>query len=68
MPGSGEAVTRRTRTGTRSGEASAFVLCRGVVVLFAVACGAAVANVYFSQPLLVTMGHDLGVSPALVGG
>ncbi|MGW3569393.1 MFS transporter [Streptomyces sp. NPDC000941] len=65
MPGSGEAVTRRTEA--RSGEGSAFVLSRGVVILFAVACGAAVANVYFSQPLLVTMGHDLAMSPALVG-
>ncbi|WP_344238450.1 MFS transporter [Actinocorallia libanotica] len=37
-------------------------------MLFAVACGAAVANVYFAQPLLVTMGHDLAMSPALVGG
>nr|PPQ62709.1 MFS transporter [Streptomyces sp. QL37] len=42
-------------------------MSRGVVILFAVACGAAVANVYFSQPLLVTMGHDLAMSPALVG-
>ncbi|MEU3542260.1 MFS transporter [Streptomyces paromomycinus] len=40
---------------------------RGVIVLFAVACAAAVANVYFSQPLLVTIGHDLGMSPAFVG-
>ncbi|MGD3111031.1 MFS transporter [Streptomyces sp. YGL11-2] len=65
MPDSSEAVTRRTEA--RSGEGSAFVLSRGVVVLFAVACGAAVANVYFAQPLLVTMGHDLAMSPALVG-
>ncbi|MDJ1136041.1 MFS transporter [Streptomyces iconiensis] len=43
------------------------MLSRGLVVLFAVACGAAVANVYFSQPLLVTIGHDLAMSPALVG-
>lgn len=50
-----------------SGEGSAFVLSRGVVTLFALACGAAVANVYFSQPLLVTIGHDLAMSPALVG-
>ncbi|MFF2020603.1 MFS transporter [Streptomyces sp. NPDC058171] len=41
---------------------------RGVVPLLAVAGGAAVANVYFAQPLLVTIGHDLGMSPALVGG
>lgn len=65
MPGNGEAVTRRTEA--RGGGGSAFVLSRGVVMLFAVACGAAVANVYFSQPLLVTMGHDLAMSPALVG-
>ncbi|MFD7238974.1 MFS transporter [Streptomyces syringium] len=49
------------------GEGSSFVVSRGVVALFALACGAAVANVYFSQPLLVTMGHDLAMSPALVG-
>ncbi|MFG2651760.1 MFS transporter [Streptomyces sp. NPDC048436] len=60
MSGSCEAAAR-------SREDSAFVLSRGVVSLFAVACGAAVANVYFSQPLLVTMGHDLAMSPALVG-
>ncbi|QIB44300.1 MFS transporter [Streptomyces aureoverticillatus] len=48
-------------------EGPAYVLSRGVVALFAVACGAAVANVYFSQPLLVTIGHDLAMSPALVG-
>ncbi|MEV5514262.1 MFS transporter [Streptomyces flaveolus] len=65
MPDSGEAVT--PRTAVRSEKGSAFVLSRGVVLLFAVACGAAVANVYFSQPLLVTMGHDLAMSPALVG-
>jgi predicted MFS family arabinose efflux permease len=65
MSGNGEAVTRRTEA--RRGEGSAFVLSRGVLILFAVACGAAVANVYFSQPLLVTMGHDLAMSPALVG-
>ncbi|WSS25111.1 MFS transporter [Streptomyces sp. NBC_01185] len=66
MPGDSEAVEPRTEA--RNGEGSASALSRGVVALFAVACGAAVANVYFSQPLLVTMGHDLGMSPALVGG
>nr|WP_274918811.1 MFS transporter [Streptomyces sp. WZ-12] len=59
-------MTRRSETWRERGPA--FALSRGVVILFAVACGAAVANVYFSQPLLVTMGHDLGMSPALVGG
>ncbi|MFH8410193.1 MFS transporter [Streptomyces sp. NPDC018019] len=64
MTGNGEAVTRSEAHG---GASSAFAPSRGLVVLFAVACGAAVANVYFSQPLLVTMGHDLAMSPALVG-
>ncbi|WP_407563510.1 MFS transporter [Streptomyces sp. 184] len=66
MPGSGEVATERA--GVRSGEVSAYVLPRGVVMLFAVACGTAVANVYFAQPLLVAMGDDLAMSPALVGG
>lgn len=66
MAGDGGAVTRRA-AGARDGEAPGGVLSRGVVVLFAVACGTAVANVYFAQPLLVTMGHDLAMSPALVG-
>ncbi|WP_173534815.1 MFS transporter [Streptomyces sp. CNQ-509] len=64
MPGSADAATRRGAA--RSDEEPA--LSRGVVMLFAVACGAAVANVYFSQPLLVAMGDDLAMSPGLVGG
>ncbi|MGW0908306.1 MFS transporter [Streptomyces sp. NPDC002853] len=71
MPGSNETSTPRTGSGSgtepRSRERSAFILTRGVILLFAVTCGAAVANVYFSQPLLVTMGHELAMSPALVG-
>ncbi|MEV0505333.1 MFS transporter, partial [Streptomyces spectabilis] len=74
MPGNSESVpvgAGPAREGASEeaavGAGAAFVLSRGVVILFAVACGAAVANVYFSQPLLVTMGHDLGMSPALVG-
>ncbi|AZM56438.1 MFS transporter [Streptomyces sp. WAC 01529] len=43
------------------------MLSRGLVALFAFACGTAVANLYLSQPLLVTIGHDLAMSPALVG-
>ncbi|MEV4442060.1 MFS transporter [Streptomyces sp. NPDC049577] len=66
MPDSDEAVTHRSETRSEE-EGAAFVLSRGVVLLFAVACGAAVANVYFSQPLLVTIGRDLAMSPALVG-
>ncbi|WP_406209381.1 MFS transporter [Kitasatospora sp. NBC_01560] len=66
MIGDCEAGTRQAAA--RDGGGSASVLSRGVVVLFAVACGTAVANVYFAQPLLATIGHDLAMSPALVGG
>ncbi|OXM47197.1 MFS transporter [Amycolatopsis alba] len=40
----------------------------GVVLLFAVAAGTAVATIYFAQPLLVTMGADLGIAASTVGG
>ncbi|MEU8139469.1 MFS transporter [Streptodolium elevatio] len=59
--------TEGSTDGSADREAPAYVLSRRVVTLFAVACGAAVANVYFAQPLLVTMGDDLAMSPALVG-
>jgi predicted MFS family arabinose efflux permease len=38
-----------------------------VTVLLAVACGVAVANIYFAQPLLVTIGHDFGLTAATIG-
>ncbi|AGM05092.1 MFS transporter [Amycolatopsis keratiniphila] len=41
---------------------------RGVVLLFAVAAGTAVATIYFAQPLLVTMGEELGIVSSTVGG
>ncbi|WP_409055443.1 MFS transporter [Streptomyces sp. SYP-A7185] len=66
MPGNREAPTRRPAQ-DHGAQRPPFVLTRGVVLLFAVACGASVANVYFSQPLLVTIGHDLDMSPGLVG-
>lgn len=40
---------------------------RGLVLLLAVACGAAVANLYYAQPLLSTLGHALGVSSGTAG-
>ncbi|MBB5856827.1 MFS transporter [Amycolatopsis umgeniensis] len=41
---------------------------RAVVLLFAVAAGTAVATIYFAQPLLVTMGAELGIAASTVGG
>lgn len=46
---------------------SAAVLPRGATALFAVACGTAVANVYFAQPLLVALGSEFAISPAALG-
>ncbi|WP_086706623.1 MFS transporter [Streptomyces antimycoticus] len=38
-----------------------------LILLFAVACGSAVANVYFAQPLLVTLGERFALGPGLLG-
>jgi predicted MFS family arabinose efflux permease len=38
-----------------------------VVLLFSVACGLAVGNVYYAQPLLDAMAEAFGMSPASIG-
>jgi predicted MFS family arabinose efflux permease len=40
---------------------------RRLVRLFAVACGVCAANLYYAQPLLDRMGHDLHASPRAMG-
>lgn len=46
---------------------TATALSRPGALLFAVACGLAVANVYYAQPLLDTMADEFGISHATVG-
>ncbi len=43
------------------------MLTRPVIVLFSIACGLAVATIYFSQPLLDTIGAQFSMPTAQVG-
>lgn len=47
--------------------ASAPAMSRSIALLFAIACGLAVANVYYAQPLLDAMASELGIDRAAVG-
>ncbi len=50
-----------------SGEQAPATMTRGRTLLFAVAGGAAVGNLYWAQPLLDDVAADLGTSPASAG-
>jgi predicted MFS family arabinose efflux permease len=50
-----------------TGDAAGARLTPAITLLFAVACGLSVANIYFAQPLLDAMAQDLGISPAAIG-
>ncbi|OAF09917.1 transporter [Bradyrhizobium centrolobii] len=50
-----------------AGDTAGRGLSRAMAVLFALTCGLSVANIYFAQPLLDAMAHDLGIAPAAIG-
>ncbi|WP_448046345.1 MFS transporter [Bradyrhizobium liaoningense] len=60
-------VNLEIRPAEASGAERASALSRPVALLFSVACGLAVANVYYAQPLLDTMGDEFGISHSAVG-
>lgn len=64
----GAGAARTTLHGVPSpGPTSSPGLDRRLVVLLAVACGAAVANLYYAQPLLDVIGRELGVGSGTAG-
>jgi len=66
--GTGQEAGLPRRGGAASLEQSAGPrLSRGLVLLLATTCGAAVANNYYAQPLLDTIANAFGVSDATAG-
>lgn len=56
-----------TETQGRAQIAKTVPLSRGVALLFAIACGLAVANAYYAQPLLDKMADEFGIGRATIG-
>ncbi|MBJ9721073.1 MFS transporter [Acinetobacter calcoaceticus] len=53
---------------TRQNNVKAPEMSRSLILLFAIASGASVANVYYAQPLLDILARDFNISHAAIGG
>ena len=53
---------------TRQNNAKVPEMSRSLILLFAIASGASVANVYYAQPLLDILARDFSISHAAIGG
>jgi len=53
---------------TRQNNAKVPEMSRSLILLFAIASGASVANVYYAQPLLDILAKDFSISHATIGG
>lgn len=62
-----ESGRNQARTAQADRVADAPALSRAVALLFSVACGLAVANVYFAQPLLDVIADEFAISRASIG-
>lgn len=58
---------RTTVESTKSGSGMVPSLSRSITLLLAVACGLAVANIYFAQPLLDTIANEFGIAYSSIG-
>ncbi|MEK3747179.1 MFS transporter [Paenibacillus sp. FSL E2-8871] len=60
--------TEKVRGGLRASEpVPVSIISRNVALLFSIACGIVVANIYYAQPLLDAISNEFGISHSFVG-